>query len=165
MGRTLRGMVCLLFPPILNLRLLQLTNSSAPLPPLSDILSGTNVQDETWLLADGTYITKYDFSSFVRLQDFYGVYGPEFGSWYIHAGKEDWNGDHLKQELLIHRESSNGDAVQLNVIHGTHFMSATADTFEVGKVWGPWFWYLVSFSLRFTGDLSGEDENEERFLC
>lgn len=23
-------------------------------------------------------------------------------------------------------------------------MSAAADTFEVGKVWGPWFWYLVS---------------------
>jgi rhamnogalacturonan endolyase len=43
-----------------------------PLPKFADILSGTKVEDETWELADGTYITKYDWSNFIRSQDFYG---------------------------------------------------------------------------------------------
>lgn len=43
---------------------------------------------------------------------------------------------------MVHRESSTGDAVQLNMLHGTHFMASSADVFEAGKVWGPWLWYL-----------------------
>ncbi|KAF2087068.1 polysaccharide lyase family 4 protein [Saccharata proteae CBS 121410] len=112
------------------------------LPPLSDILSGTKVQDETWLTANGTYITKYDWSDFIRTVDYYGVYGEEFGSWYIRPGTDYFNGDHLKQELMVHRESSTGDAVQLNVVHGTHFMASSSDAFPDGKVFGPWLWYL-----------------------
>lgn len=55
------------------------------LPPLSDYLPENKVQDETWLDpldpdADG-YITKYDFTAFVRTQTAYGVYGDGFGSW------------------------------------------------------------------------------------
>lgn len=53
------------------------------LPPLSAYAAATKVQDETWQRADGTYLTKYDWSAFVREQDYYGVYGDEFGSWYI----------------------------------------------------------------------------------
>ncbi|KKK17913.1 hypothetical protein P175DRAFT_0481919 [Aspergillus ochraceoroseus IBT 24754] len=114
----------------------------APLPPLSAILSSTKVQDETWQLADGTYITKYDFAAWVRDQDYYGVYGDEFGSWYINPGKDYYNGNHVKQELMVHRESSSGDAVQLNMLHGTHFQVSSADVFPDGKLWGPWLWYL-----------------------
>ena len=110
---------------------------------LADIQSGTNVQDETWQLPDGRFLTKYDWSTFIRNTDFYGVYGDEFGSWYINAGKDEYNGNHLKQELMVHRESQTGDAVQLNMIHGTHFQALSNDTFADGKVWGPWLWYLV----------------------
>ena len=109
------------------------------LPPLSDYLPELKVQDETWLRPDGTgYITKYDFSAFVREQTAYGVYGEGFGSWYVNPGKDYYNGNHLKQELMVHRESATGDAVQLNMIHGTHFQVSSQDAFPVGKVWGPW---------------------------
>jgi len=115
------------------------------LPPLSEYLPENKVQDETWLAPDGTgYLTKYDWTSWIRTQDYYGVYGNEVGSWYINPGKDYYNGDHTKQELMIHRESSTGDAVQLNMIHGTHFMVSSADVFPHGKMWGPWLWYLVS---------------------
>lgn len=119
-----------------------------PLPPLADFVAGTKVQDETWLAADGShYLTKYDFSAFLREQSAYGVYGPGFGSWYIHPSKDYYNGNHLKQELMVHRESLTGDTVQLNMLHGDHFMASNLDQFPVGKMWGPWLWYLVSHSL------------------
>lgn len=70
------------------------------LPPLSEYAASTKIQDETWEKADGTYLTKYDWSAFLREEDFYGVYGEEFGSWYIYPGKDEYNGNHLKQELM-----------------------------------------------------------------
>ncbi|KAI1421810.1 rhamnogalacturonate lyase [Xylaria sp. FL1777] len=113
------------------------------LPPLSDYIAANKVQDETWLRPDGNgYITKYDFTAWVRTQTYYGVYGDSFGSWYINPGKDYYNGDHLKQELMVHRESATGDAVQLNMVHGTHFMASSSDVFPDGKMWGPWLWYL-----------------------
>ncbi|KAI9738374.1 MAG: hypothetical protein M1834_008877 [Cirrosporium novae-zelandiae] len=117
------------------------------LPTYSEILAGTKVQDETWETADGTYITKYDWVNWVREQDFYGVYGDEFGSWYINPSKEYFNGDHLKQELMVHRESSTGDVVQLNVMHGTHFMASSDDYVEQGRMFGPWLWYINNGSI------------------
>lgn len=71
------------------------------LPPLAEYLDATNVQDETWQKKDGTFLTKYDWSAFIREQDFYGVYGDEVGSWYINPGKDYYNGDQLKQELMV----------------------------------------------------------------
>ncbi|KAI1155456.1 rhamnogalacturonate lyase [Nemania diffusa] len=113
------------------------------LPPLSDYIDANKVQDETWLRPDGSgYITKYDFTAWIRTQTYYGVYGESFGSWYINPGKDYYNGNHLKQELMVHRESATGDAVQLNMVHGTHFMVSSADVFPDGKMWGPWLWYL-----------------------
>lgn len=120
-----------------------------PLPPLADYLPENKVQDETWRRPNATtgsddeYITKYDFSAFVRQQAAYGVYGAGgFGSWYIHPGKDYYNGNHLKQELTVHRESATGDAVLLNMFHGTHFTARSDDDIPVGKMWGPWLWYL-----------------------
>ncbi|KAF4821945.1 Rhamnogalacturonate lyase [Colletotrichum siamense] len=114
-----------------------------PLPALADYLPQNKVQDETWLNPQGDgYITKYDFSDLIRNQTAYGVYGSEFGSWYINPGKDYYNGNHLKQELMVHRESATGDAVQLNMVHGTHFQVSAVDVFPEGKMWGPWLWYL-----------------------
>ncbi|CAJ2503892.1 Uu.00g112860.m01.CDS01 [Anthostomella pinea] len=113
------------------------------LPPLSEYIDANKVQDETWLAPDGRgYITKYDFASWVRTQTYYGVYGDSFGSWYMNPGKDYYNGNHLKQELMVHRESATGDVVQLNMIHGTHFQVSAVDDFPDGKMWGPWLWYL-----------------------
>jgi rhamnogalacturonan endolyase len=77
------------------------------LPPLSEYVAAAKVQDETWETANGTYLTKYDWSNFVRDTDYYGVYGDEVGSWYIPAGKDYYNGNHLKQELMVSSTTSN----------------------------------------------------------
>ncbi|KAL0934029.1 rhamnogalacturonate lyase [Colletotrichum truncatum] len=114
-----------------------------PLPDFSLYANATNVQDETWQLADGSYITKYDWSNAVRDRDFYGIYGPKAGSWYIHPTTEYYNSDHLSQTLTIHRESKTGDSVQLNVVQDTsHFRVGQKVAQPAGKVWGPWLWYL-----------------------
>ncbi|KAF2030903.1 rhamnogalacturonate lyase-like protein [Setomelanomma holmii] len=128
------------------------------LPALAEYKAATNVQDETWQKADGTFLTKYDWSAFVRQQTYYGVYGDEVGSWYINPGKDYYNGDHLKQELMIHRESQTGDTVQLNMVHGTHYQAISRDSFADGKVWGPWLWYLNDGSK---DDASTRWEKEE----
>ncbi|KAH0382216.1 polysaccharide lyase family 4 protein, partial [Aureobasidium melanogenum] len=91
------------------------------LPPLSEYAVSTKIQDETWKTPEGGYLTKYDWSGFVREQEYWGVYGDNFGSWYLHPGKDYFNGDHLKQELM---------AALLN------------DVLPKGKIWGPWLWYL-----------------------
>jgi len=124
-----------------------------PLPPLRDFVAANKVSDETWRApsssgpaAGDRYITKYDLTDWVRNLVFYGVYGTgraPYGSWYINPGKDYYNGNHLKQELTVHRESRTGDAVMLNMIHGTHFQALSNDSFADGKMWGPWLWYLV----------------------
>ncbi|KAE9362659.1 polysaccharide lyase family 4 protein [Stipitochalara longipes BDJ] len=88
---------------------------------------------------------------------YYGVYGSGYGNWYIYPGKDEYNGDHMKQELLVHRESRTGDVVLLNMLHGTHFMASSNDYFEVGKTWGPWLWYLNNGS---TEDASNRAKKE-----
>lgn len=91
---------------------------NAPLPLQADILKGYKVQDETWQKPDGSYITKYDFSCFVRDLDFHGVYGNDIGAWVIAPGKDYYIGDQLKQELMLHRESITNDTVLLHMYHG-----------------------------------------------
>ncbi|RAH86539.1 putative rhamnogalacturonase [Aspergillus japonicus CBS 114.51] len=114
------------------------------LPTLAETNEGIVVQDSTNQLPNGTYITKYDWSSFINVPEagFWGVYGGSFGSWFIHPSKEYINGDHLKQELMVHRENPSGDTVQLNMLHGTHFMDGPRDDPAVNRTWGPWLWYL-----------------------
>ncbi|EFX06471.1 rhamnogalacturonate lyase [Grosmannia clavigera kw1407] len=119
------------------------------LPDFSLYTNATKVQDETFLLADGTYLTKYDFADFVRDRDFHGVYGPDFGSWYIHPSYESWSSNQLSQGLTVHRESSVGSAVQLNVIQDTsHFRVTTLQQPASGKIFGPWLWYLNNGSVK-----------------
>ncbi|KAI0175410.1 polysaccharide lyase family 4, domain III-domain-containing protein [Pestalotiopsis sp. NC0098] len=120
-----------------------------PLPDFSLYANATKVQDETWELPDGTFITKYDFSDFVRDRDYYGIYGPGVvGSWYIFPGGDYHNSNQLSQTLTVHRESSTGDSVQLNVFQDTsHFRVGQTTPQPVGKIWGPWLWYLNDGSL------------------
>ncbi|KAL6912403.1 hypothetical protein ACHAPO_010339 [Fusarium lateritium] len=126
-----------------------------PLPDFDLYSTGTNVQDETWQLSDGSYITKYDWSNAVRDRDFYGVYGSKVGSWWIHPSTEYYNSDHMSQTLTVHRESKTGDAVQLNVVQDTsHFRVGQKTPQAAGKIWGPWLWYL--------NDGSVEDVEERR---
>ncbi|KAH6693605.1 polysaccharide lyase family 4, domain III-domain-containing protein [Plectosphaerella plurivora] len=119
-----------------------------PLPDFALYANSTNVQDETWQLEDGSYITKYDWSNAVRDRDFYGVYGKEVGSWYIHPSTEYYNSDHFSQTLTVHRESKTGDAVQLNVVQDTsHFRLGEKTPQPVGKTWGPWLWLINNGSI------------------
>lgn len=142
------------------------------LPPFDLYANATEVQDETFELANGTCITKYDWSNFVRYRDFYGVYGPDVvGSWWIHPSTEYFPGSQLSQTLTVrgmsiflvflgsvfltyekvHRESSTGDSVQLNVFQDTsHFRVGNDTLAPKGKIWGPWLWYLVSRAFAYT---------------
>lgn len=72
-----------------------------PLPNIEDILASPEIQDQTWQLADGSYVTKYDFTDFAQERDFFGIYGPEVGSWWIHAGKDYLPGGPLSQTLTV----------------------------------------------------------------
>ncbi|KAJ4357149.1 uncharacterized protein N0V89_001724 [Didymosphaeria variabile] len=94
------------------------TTKDAPLPDFSLYTNATEVQDETFQIANGSYITKYDFSNYVRERDFIGVYGDKTGSWYIHPSYEYQPGNQLSQTLT-----------------------------PVGKIWGPWLWYLNDGSV------------------
>lgn len=145
------------------------------LPDFALYANATKVQDETWELSDGSYITKYDFSDYVRLRDYYGVYGAGVGSWYIHPSTEYFAGSQLSQTLTVssysivqedlrltipkvHRESSTGDSVQLNVVQDTsHFRVAADVHLAEGKTWGPWLWYLNDGSL---SDVAARREQE-----
>lgn len=72
------------------------------LPPFSLYANATEVQDETFQFADGTIVTKYDWTNFVRSRDFYGVNGPDvLGSWWIHPSTEYFSGSQLSQTLMV----------------------------------------------------------------
>lgn len=60
----------------------------------------------------------------------------------------------------MHRESATGDVVQLNMLHGTHFMASSSDAFEVGKVWGPWLWYLNDGSSQDASKRAQKEDKE-----
>lgn len=47
------------------------------LPALGEYSAATKVQDATWERADGTFITKYDWTVWTRRWDFYRVYGED----------------------------------------------------------------------------------------
>ncbi|KAF2094373.1 galactose-binding like protein [Rhizodiscina lignyota] len=115
---------------------------NGPLPLLKDIQTGYKVEDETWQRPNGSYITKYDWSCFVRDLDFHGVYGNGVGAWVIAPGKDYYIGDQLKQELMLHRESSTNDTVLLHMYHGSHYNSEFSNLIPRGKMWGPWLVYF-----------------------
>jgi rhamnogalacturonan endolyase len=72
-----------------------------PLVSFADVKAATSVKDGTLQRANGSFITKYDLSTFVANAEgdllFWGMYGAfrnsskqasnGVGSWYIHGGK------------------------------------------------------------------------------
>ncbi|KAI0377094.1 polysaccharide lyase family 4 protein [Hypomontagnella monticulosa] len=131
---------------------------NAPLPTIQDIQAGYKVQDETWQRPNGSYITKYDFSCYVRGLDFHGVYGDDIGAYVIAPGKDYYIGDHLKQELMVHRESSTNDAVLLHMYHGSHYNSEFSNFIPTGKMWGPWLMYVNDGNLDDAAEQSKKEE-------
>ncbi|KAJ4983097.1 rhamnogalacturonate lyase [Stagonosporopsis vannaccii] len=124
------------------------TNKNDKLPEFALYANAPEIQDETFQFPDGSYVTKYDFANYVRERDFVGVYGEKIGSWFIHPSNEYQPGNHLSQTLTVHRESATGDAVQLNVVQDTsHFRVGVKTPQPVGKIWGPWLWYLNDGSI------------------
>lgn len=122
------------------------------LPLWPEDYQGKEVFDETWLDTNNTgYITKYDWSSRLHEEEVCGVYGQHrnrsYGFWLISPGRDYYCGDNIKQELLVHRESSTGDVVLLNMLHGTHFQVENEEEFPEDKIWGPYLWYFNDGSI------------------
>ncbi|KAI2785489.1 polysaccharide lyase family 4 protein [Daldinia loculata] len=106
----------------------------------------------------GSYITKYDFSCYVRGLDFHGLYGDGVGAYVIAPGKDYYIGDHLKQELMLHRESSTDDAVLLHMYHGSHYNSEFSNLIPLDKMWGPWLFYVNNGDL---DDAAAQSKKED----
>lgn len=143
----------------------------APLPPIQEIQTGFKVQDETWQQRDGSYVTKYDFSCFQRETPWHGVYGDKVGAWVIAPGLDYIRGDHLAQELMVHRESSTNHAVLLHMIHGrsgmrgladvgTHFTTTFSNDISKGKMFGPWLFYINDGDLDDVASRSAYEEGQ-----
>jgi rhamnogalacturonan endolyase len=84
---------------------------SGAFPSLAEIKNGTKLQDETWTLPDGENYTKYNWASYVAEDRVHGVYGENHGVWLISSSHEYINGGPMKQELMVHIESSTGSLV------------------------------------------------------
>ncbi len=123
------------FPNSFNMR------RSGAMPTLAQINAGTELQDSTYQLMNGTVYTKYDWADYVIGDHVHGVYGNNFGLWVIPVSSEAYNGGPMKQELMVHVESNTGDSTVLNMLSASHF-SAPAVTVPSGKIFGPWLVYL-----------------------
>ncbi|HXM53927.1 MAG TPA: rhamnogalacturonan lyase B N-terminal domain-containing protein, partial [Candidatus Dormibacteraeota bacterium] len=115
-------------------------------PTLADIQAGTKLQDETFRLQDGTVYTKYDWATYVADDRVHGVFGDGLGVWVISASHEYFNGGPMKQELMVHVESSTGDGVVLNMLAATHFGTPPV-SIPSGKLFGPWLVYFNDGSI------------------
>lgn len=127
------------------------TKAREGMQPLAEDMAenGAWLQDETYLLADGTRYTnsnvysKYDYAGYFSENELWGQYSggrgsDEWGAWFIPLDKSCYPTGPLKQELLVHY-----DAIILNYMTGAHF--GTGD-FEVPcgwrKLYGPWAVYF-----------------------
>ena len=98
------------------------------------------VQDATWLLADGSYYTKYNNSAFMADHHVHGMAGHGLGIWMILPGTEYIGGGPFKQELTVHKDNT-----LLAMLVGGHFGSGGLQ-FKPDepwdKVYGPVFVYF-----------------------
>ncbi len=119
---------------------------SGAFPTLSEIQQSQVLQNETFQLPDGTVYTKYDWASYVADDKVHGVYGNGYGVWMISPSHEYIEGGPMKQELMVHVESSSGDGTVLNMLVGAHF-GTPAVTIPSGKIYGPWLLYFNNGSI------------------
>lgn len=118
---------------------------SGAFPTLSDIQNSTKIQDETFRLPNGTVYSKYDWATYVAQDRLHGLYGTSngknYGVWMISPSHEYINGGPMKQELMVHVESSTGDGVLLNMLSASHFGTPSV-AIPSGKIYGPWLVYF-----------------------
>ena len=130
---------------------------SGPLPTLSDIKNGTKLQDETYKFKDGTVYSKYDWADYESQDHVHGLYGNDFGAWVIPASNEYYNGGPMRQELMVHTESSTGDGVLLNMLKGSHYGVGNV-TIPKNKIYGPWLVYINNGDIKDAQERATEEE-------
>ncbi|WP_051624114.1 polysaccharide lyase family protein [Clostridium akagii] len=131
---------------------------SGALPTLSDIQNGTKLQDETWQFQNGQIYTKYDWADYEYRDHVHGLYGNGNGIWLIPVSKEYYSGGPMRQELMVHLESSTGDGVLLNMLKGSHF-GAQSVTIPSGKIYGPWLVYVNDGDIADANSQASVEEN------
>lgn len=94
------------------------------------------IQDATFLLADSTIYTKYDYCNYIKDDALHGMMGDEVGVWLITPSFEWVNGGVGKQELTVHGD--NRSPLILQMFQSQHFGAGT--TYfkkDQQKIYGP----------------------------
>ncbi|ASG79903.1 polysaccharide lyase family protein [Lactiplantibacillus pentosus] len=109
-------------------------------PTSAHMMSGDKLQDETYVMADGSFYSnskiysKYDYAGYLSENPFWGQYGDKYGLWFIPADRSYFPSGPLNQDLLLHY-----DGLILNYMTAVHF--GTGDI-EINpgwhKLYGPW---------------------------
>lgn len=132
---------------------------SGPLPTIADVSHSTKLQDETFGFKDGTVYSKYDWADYESRDDVHGVYGNGYGVWVIPASNEYYNSGPMRQELMLHLESSTGDTVLLNMLKGSHFGVGDV-TIPKDKFYGPWLIYVNNGDASDAKNQASQEEKE-----
>lgn len=81
------------------------------------------IQDATFLLADSTIYTKYDYCNYIKDDALHGMMGENVGAWLITPSFEWVNGGVGKQELTVHGD--NKSPLILQMFQSQHFGAGT----------------------------------------
>lgn len=118
-------------------------------PTSAHMMQGQKLQDETYLMPDGSLYdssmiySKYDYAGYLGKTDLWGQFGQKLGFWLILPDKSAYGCGPLNQDLLVHY-----DAIVLNYMVSEHFGKGL---FEVqpdfNKIFGPWCIYLNNGDL------------------
>jgi len=130
---------------------------SGALPTLSDIKDSTKLQDETYKFKDGTIYSKYDWGDYESRDHVHGLYGNGYGAWVIPVSNEYYNSGPMRQELMVHTESSTGDGVLLNMLKGSHYGVGDV-TIQKNKFYGPWLVYINNGDISDAKTRASEEE-------
>lgn len=119
-------------------------------PTSKHMMKGKKIQDETYLLSDGSLYSssliysKYDYANYFKDTNLWGFYGNKQGFWIITPDKSSYGCGPLNQDLTIHY-----DSIALNYLASEHFGK---NVFKISpafsKVYGPWYIYLNNGNLK-----------------
>ena len=126
---------------MLNIRLND--ERSGVIPPHSDYgrHAKGEVMDATYMLADGSVQTKYQWSSPTAEAPVYGLNNGTQGVWMIRGGSDYLNGGPTKQHNTCH--ANDKGPIMLNLLYSNHYGSDGSHiSGDWRKVFGPTFVYL-----------------------
>jgi rhamnogalacturonan endolyase len=132
---------------------------SGPLPSITNVANSTKLQDETFGFPDGTVYSKYDWADYEARDDVHGLYGNGYGIWVVPVSHEYYNSGPMRQELMLHLESSTGDGVLLNMLKGSHFGVGDVDI-PSNKFYGPWLIYVNNGDISDAKVQASKEEKE-----